>query len=342
MANEVVKTEYRSAVQKVTDSYISNAEQAFKKLGQAMTPRQKQLVAFAVQKTQDALDMGKKTWKDLNPSSITTAFTQIAMLGLNLNSYPAQAYLAIRGDKITFAPQGDGWRSIVDKYGVNIKTTHTPWIVREGDKFIYPHYKGIEIVPPEWTPQGAGKTLRIVCPIEFNDGHVEYLIAEREDVKVNLLSAINNNLTKGFEKNYDSYNKCLKIAENKTLDELLHNEEFCTLGKLSPAWRGPAAEQMIITKMKNNIYKKIHTDDAENGALEFIDDDDGDVEPIPMGRIDVSEDKPEEEPKKVEVPKGFEKTKEEPAPKPKQEQLSFDTAEDDGKDNADFDEDVPF
>ncbi len=352
-----------TSVQKVSNFYLKEIENELKTIFVDMTPAQKNLVVTAINKTNDLLQATKNTkyplgWNDLDQSSIQETFKRIALLGFNLDAYPAQAYVCLRGKKLTFAPQGDGWRTIVDKFGYQVKRTYTPWIVREGDEYKAPHYKGIEITPPEWTPNGTGKVLKVVCPIEYTDGHIEYLVSEREDAKVNLLAHVVNNLMKKDEsgKNKANLNDCMKIAANKTLDELLVDDEFILKGNVSPAWRGVASEQMIITKMKNNVYRKVHTNDetleimlneaySESEETTIIDATPKAIEApdaktpktIPAvlqnaKKTAVEETKPVEEPKE-KIPT---------APVP--EEVNQDTGEvvDDGKANAEADEEFPF
>lgn len=54
--------------------------------------------------------------------------------------------------------------------------------------------------PPEWEPSGKGEVIRVVYPIEYMDGRIEYHFGERDDVLKNLYAHISNNLMdKTFE-----------------------------------------------------------------------------------------------------------------------------------------------
>lgn len=304
MANEIEKKEvatsaptkvFRSGLQKVTEAYSSSVINQLKGLGITATPTQTQCIALGVQKMNEALDATrgdfKKTWDNIDKSSITDCLTQIALMEINLASYPAEGYVAIKGDKMTFAPQGEGYRTLVEKFGRNVDRVYEPWLVKEGDDFKYPHFKGVEIEPPEWTPKGYGKCIRVVYPIKMTDGTIQYLIAEREQVKGNLLAHVANNLTKGKNKNLDLYNTLIKKAENKSLDELLHDAEFLSNGLVSPAWREPNCEAMVIRKMKNNVLKNFPKDTSSvviSNAIQEAESNDDDGEPISMGTVDVS------------------------------------------------------
>lgn len=55
--------------------------------------------------------------------------------------------------------------------------------------------KGIEVEPPTWEEKGlSNKVVRVVYPVKLKDGTIEYLISERESVKVNLIAHIRNNM----------------------------------------------------------------------------------------------------------------------------------------------------
>lgn len=97
--------------------------------------------------------------------------------------------------------EGDGNDAILSRFGRSVKKVHRHWEVREHDGFTYPGYAGLEVTPPTWTPKGEGKVIRVVYPIEYNDGQVEFFIAEREDVKANLLAHMYNNLMWDNKKN---------------------------------------------------------------------------------------------------------------------------------------------
>ena len=146
--------------------------------------------------------------------------------------------------------------------------------------------------PPQWTPKGTGKAVRVVYPIQHTDGAVNYYIAEREDVKKNLIAHISNNLmneTFGIVtgKNKDGKDRTrydatdeekAQIAEKKKallaqaktldLDSLLDCADFDKY--ISPAFKEEhSREAMIIRKMRNNIVKKIPKDFATSLEAEL-------------------------------------------------------------------------
>ena len=148
-------------------------------------------------------------------------------------------------------------------------------LVRKNDKFSYGKRVGLKVEPPTWEPSGTGEVVRVVYPIEYADGNIEYMVGEREGVLKNLYAHLSNNLmneTFGIcENRYkatDAQKK--KIIEKKqellakakahaSLDDILDDPELQPY--ISPAWTEPQSrESMIIRKMRNNIMKSIPKD----------------------------------------------------------------------------------
>jgi len=295
---------FKSGLQKVQDTYVASIASSLKNSGIEMSNYQKQCVILAIQKMQDTINANKNIHKfeELDQSSISQTLTQVALMEINLASYPSEGYLAIKGDKMTIAPQGEGWRTLTEKFGRNVKSISEPWLVREGDDFKMPTFKGNGGNPPEWTPAFPphGKVVLVVYGIEKNDGSWQWLFSSRDDVKNNLLAHIQNNLTKGMDKDLNTYNQLMKECENKTLDEILDDTSICTRGKVSPAWRSPSSrELMIVRKMKNNVLKNYPKDYKTTIIADAVNDiarneDEGTI-------IDVSQNKADEEtPKRID------------------------------------------
>lgn len=203
---------------------------------------------------------------------------QCASLKLNANTIPKEVFFNLRSKKV-----GDSWvkqvevglsvnayLSMVRHFGVNVDTVYDAWLVKEGDDFIFPKRKGLEIAPPEWEQKGQSlKTIRAVVPIKLKDGTVTYLIAERESVKINLIAHIKQNLLnetfgicKDRYKASDAEKK--QIAEKKaevldkakaceTLDELLKCDAIRPY--ISGAW-ADTPDSMIDTKLVGNAIRK--------------------------------------------------------------------------------------
>ena len=145
----------------------------------------------------------KTTMKDLNTSNLREIVEQCASLKLNANAVPREVYFQLRSEQINgewkkvveMGIEGDGNDALLRQFGSEIEKVYPVWIVKEGDDFTYPKRKGIEITPPEWNPKGlSDKTIRVVYPIKLTDGTVDYLVAEREPVRTNLIAHIRNNM----------------------------------------------------------------------------------------------------------------------------------------------------
>ena len=154
--------------------------------------------------------------------------------------------------------------------------------MKEGDEFIYPKHRGVEVTPPEWEEKGLSqKVIRVVYPVEMNDGKIEYMIAERESVKGNLFAHVRNNLLNetfgllGTKKDksgkvvprtrYDATDeekKAIAEKKNEILKALLDCKTIedmlaCEVARpyMSAAWLD-TSESMIVRKMRNNAIKK--------------------------------------------------------------------------------------
>ncbi len=226
--------------------------------------------------------------KDINGSNLNDILISVARLKLNANAVPRECYFQIRNvntapkgkpakweKQVEFNIEGDGYDAILARYGRDVKKVYPYWLVREGDTYIPPKHKGVEVTPPEWEESGEGKVIRVVYPIEYNDGHIEYHVSERSDVAKNLAAHISNNMqneTFGIcEDRYKATDKQKQqIAEKKRqimakVKELGTVEDILACEELQP-WISPSysefqsQESMIIRKMRNNITKKIPKD----------------------------------------------------------------------------------
>ena len=220
----------------------------------------------------------KADMNNLNTSNLREVVAQCASLKLNANAMPREVYFQLRSKQVNgqwvkmveMGVEGDGYDSMLRHFGDNIDTVYPVWLVKEGDDFTYPRRRGIEIEPAEWTPKGlSDKTVRVVYPIKLKDGSVDYLIAEREPVRTNLIAHIKNNmLNETFGICADRYKATPKqkeeikvkkaeilsaIRECETLEDILN----CEVAKpyISAAWLD-TPEAMIIRKMRNNAIKK--------------------------------------------------------------------------------------
>ena len=228
---------------------------------------------FQLVQNTDKVDMN-----NLNTSNLREVVAQCASLKLNANAMPREVFFQLRSKQVggqwvkmvEMGVEGDGYDSMLRHFGDNIDTVYPVWIVKEGDDFTYPRRRGINVEPAEWTPKGlSDKTVRVVYPIKLKDGSVDYLIAEREPVRTNLIAHIKNNmLNETFGICADRYKATPKqkeeikvkkaeilsaIRECETLEDILN----CEVAKpyISAAWLD-TPEAMIVRKMRNNAIKK--------------------------------------------------------------------------------------
>lgn len=215
---------------------------------------------------------------NLNTSNLREVVAQCASLKLNANAVPREVYFQLRSKQINgqwckmveMGIEGDGNDALLRQFGNNIDTVYPVWLVKDGDDFTYPRRRGIDVEPAEWTQKGlSDKTVRVVYPIKLKDGTVDYLIAEREPVRTNLIAHIRNNLlneTFGIcENRYKATPKqkeqikvkkeeiMATVRECETLEDILN----CEVAKpyISAAWLD-TPEAMIVRKMRNNAIKK--------------------------------------------------------------------------------------
>lgn len=279
----------KTQLAKVNDTYLPMITSQLEDNNITLSEYAKSCVVNAISAINSVLDTGGITWgdKQLDTNGITQVLLNVAALQLNATANPSECYFQIRNvstkdadgksvwkKKIEFGIQADGYDSLVSRFGRDVKKVYPHWLVREDDDFKYPRYVGLELTPPEWQPKGTGKVVRVVYPIQSTDGCVDYYIAERADVKRNLIAHISNNLmNETFGICADRYKaddkQKAEIAEKKRellnkakeldLDALLDSADFDKY--ISPAWKEEQSrESMIIRKMRNNIVKKIPKD----------------------------------------------------------------------------------
>ena len=233
--------------------------------------------------------------KALDTSNLREVVGQAASLKLNANAMPKEVYFKLVSKKVNgnwvktveMGIEGDGNDAILRNFGTDVKKVHPVWLVKEGDEFTYPGHKGIEITPPEWNEKGQSqKIVRVVYPVEMNDGKIIYLISERESVKINLFAHIKNNLmneTFGIcESRYKATDKQKsEIAEKKeiiydalrkcaSVDEMLVCPEAQPY--ISAAW-SDSTEVMIARKMRNNAIKGVTKDFNGMATRSFLEMD---------------------------------------------------------------------
>lgn len=260
-------------------------------------------------KTNPKLNMG-----NLDTSNLRGIVERCASLKLNANAYPRECYFQLRNVKvgvdennkdiwqqmIEMGIEGAGNDAILTHYGRDVEQVYPYWVVKEGDTYIPPKHKGIEVTPPEWEEKGLSqRTVRVVYPVKLKDGTVSYLTADRESVKINLLAHVRQNmmnetfgLVKGTKKQYGKevertrYDatpeelEAIKVEKEKILNALRECETVddmlkCEIAKpfMSGAWLD-TPESMIVRKMCNNAIKKFPKNYNSMANKAFLEMDD--------------------------------------------------------------------
>lgn len=226
-----------------------------------------------------------KEFKDVNMPLFLLSLHNLAVTELNCATIPSEAFCDMRGNILTFKPQGVGNERLVRKFGVGIKPDtglHKCWIVREGDEFTMPQFDGVNVTPPSWKPKSlSGKVKMVVYPVEKADGDVEWLMADRASVISNVVAQCRQNALYAFmlkdaegkqvykygKAMADSkareayYQKINELAEeaNGDLDKFLANPEVKRF--INPTYTSfGSREAMILRKMQNNALKQYPKD----------------------------------------------------------------------------------
>lgn len=287
--NEVAKKqEFTTGLSQWTNTITGLVTRDFERNGVQYDEYSKQCAMNAMSAIYQLVQNTDKTdMNNLTTSNLREVVAQCASLKLNANAMPREVFFQIRSKQINgqwvkmveMGIEGDGNDSLLRQFGNNVDTVYPVWLVKEGDDFTYPRRRGIEIEPAEWTPKGlSDKTVRVVYPVKLKDGTIDYLIAEREPVRTNLIAHIKNNMlneTFGFVTGKNSKGKdrtrydataeekakinakkeeiLSAVRECETLEDILK----CEVAKpyISAAWLD-TPEAMIVRKMRNNAIKK--------------------------------------------------------------------------------------
>lgn len=225
---------------------------------------------------------GKANMNSLDTSNLRGIVENCAVLKLNPAAYPRECYFQLRNVKrgnewvkvVEMGIEGAGYDSLLSHYGKDVEQVYPYWVVKEGDVYIPPKHKGLELTPPEWEEKGlSDKAVRVVYPVKLKDGTVTYLTADRASVKVNLLAHVKQNMmnaTFGIcEDRYKATDKQKKEIKAKK-DEILNALRACSTVDdmlecevarpfISGAWLD-TPESMIQRKMCNNATRKYPKD----------------------------------------------------------------------------------
>lgn len=281
------KKTFKTQLSVATENYMQVIQKQMQEGGAEFDAYSGKCVIAAMGAINNMIHNQGLTFNDLNGSNVNEILIKVATLKLNANAVPQECYFQVRNvniggkgeakweKQIDFGIMSDGNDAILARYGRDVKKVHQVWLVRSGDKFVYPKHNGLEMTAPQWEPTGKGEVIRVVYPIVKTDNTVEYYIGERRDVVKNLFAHISNNLmneTFGIcENRFKASDKQKQqIADKKKeildkaralndLDKILDSEELAPY--ISPAWKDfQSREQMVIRKMRNNVVKKIPKD----------------------------------------------------------------------------------
>lgn len=224
-------------------------------------------------KNDDKVNMG-----NLDTSNLRGIVEHCASLKLNASAYPRECYFQLRSVKVgnewqkvvEMGIEGAGYDSLLSNYGKDVEQVYPFWVIKEGDTYIPPKHKGLDVTPPEWEENGlSDKAIKVVYPVKLKDGTVTYLSADRSSVKVNLLAHVKQNMmnaTFGIcadrYKATDKQKEEIKVKKNEILDSLRACETVddmlkCEIARpfISGAWLD-TPESMIQRKMCNNATRK--------------------------------------------------------------------------------------
>ena len=286
------KKEFSTALSEWTNSITGLVIRDFEQCGVEFDEYSKKCAMSAMGSIYQLVqNTDKATMSDLNTSNLREIVEQCASLKLNANAVPREVYFQLRSKQINgewkkiveMGIEGDGNDALLRNFGNDVKMVHPVWMVKEGDDFTYPKRKGLDVEPPSWEEKGLSqKVVRIVYPVELMNGNVEYLISERDSVKVNLIAHIRNNMMNetfgivtGTKKDksgktvertrYDATpeeKEKIKKKKEEILDavrkcETLEDMLNCDMARpyISAAWLD-TPEAMFTRKMRNNAIKK--------------------------------------------------------------------------------------
>lgn len=220
----------------------------------------------------------KVNMDNLDTSNLRGIVEHCASLKLNASAYPRECYFQLRSVKVgnewqkvvEMGIEGAGYDSLLANYGKDVEQVYPYWVIKEGDTYIPPKHKGLEVTPPEWEENGlSDKAIRVVYPVKLKDGSVTYLSADRNSVKVNLLAHVKQNMMNAtFGICADRYKATEKQKEEikAKKDEILNALRACATVDdmlaceiarpfISGAWLD-TPESMIQRKMCNNATRK--------------------------------------------------------------------------------------
>lgn len=275
----VQKQGFNTKLSYYTNQFVDLMKTDFQEAGIEFDDYSKQCVVAAMSSIYQLVQSNKADMNQLNNSTLRNVLGQVSSLRLNANAMPRECYFTLRKRQnangqweqvVELGIEGDGNDALLRQFGNEVDKVYPVWLVKEGDEFTYPKRKGIEVEPPTWNEKGVSqKVVRVVYPVKLKDGTIEYLIAERESVKTNLIAHIRNNMmNETFGVCKDRYKatpeqkqqikeKKAEIMEAVRKCETLEDMLNCEVARpyISAAWLD-TPEQMFVRKMRNNAIKK--------------------------------------------------------------------------------------
>ena len=198
------KQDFNTALSVYTNRFVGLLKTDFKEAGIEFDDYSKQCVVAAMSSIYQLVQSNKADMNQLNNSTLRNVLGQVSSLRLNANAMPRECYFTLRKRQnangnweqvVELGIEGDGNDALLRQFGNEVDKVYPVWLVKDGDEFTYPKRKGIEVEPPTWSEKGLSqKVIRVVYPVKLKDGTIEYLIAERESVKTNLIAHIRNNM----------------------------------------------------------------------------------------------------------------------------------------------------
>lgn len=273
------KQDFNTALSVYTNRFVGLLKTDFQEAGIEFDDYSKQCVVAAMSSIYQLVQSNKADMNQINNSTLRNVLGQVSSLRLNANAMPRECYFTLRKRQnangnweqvVELGIEGDGNDALLRQFGNEVDKVYPVWLVKEGDEFTYPKRKGIEVEPPTWEEMGLSqKVVRVVYPVKLKDGTIEYLIAERESVKTNLIAHIRNNMmneTFGIckdrykatpEQKQQIKEKKSEVMEEVRKCETLEDMLNCEVARpyISAAWLD-TPEQMFVRKMRNNAIKK--------------------------------------------------------------------------------------
>ena len=279
MANEVAeKKEFTTSLSQWSNELTGLISRDYDACGVEFDEYSKKCAMEAMSSIFNLIKTSGKDIRQMDTSNLRGIVERCSSLKLNANAYPREVYFQTRKvkmgndyvDTVEMGLEGAGYDALLTNYGKDVERVYPYWVIKEGDTYIPPKHRGIEITPPEWEEKGLSqRVVKVVYPVKLTDGTVVYLSADREGVKINLFAHIRQNLmneTFGIcENRYKATDKqkteieakkeeiYAELRKCKTVDEMLD----CSIAKpyISAAWLD-TPESMITRKLCNNATRK--------------------------------------------------------------------------------------